>query len=192
MAASTHDESVDKEPVPTGTPEGDAELASPSVSPSLPIKLEADGKLEEIIEGIPSPEDRLYLEKTFIGLIERSGGAPLQADVATVIAETINRDNDHKFEYLCKKLDKDSERDVRAYNFEVQQHKDRVKLITPAFWFVLIALAVTTIGGVILCVYDRETLGASLITGGWAAVFGFLAGMNTSEFFKQKPPTPKS
>ena len=147
---------------------------------------EVDGKLEEIIEGIPSPEDRHYLEKTFIGLIERSGGAPLQADVATVIAETINRDNDHKFEYLCKKLDQEENESVRGHELRIQQQKDQFSIIKPAFFFSLFILAACTAGGVWLCYEGKEVLGAALITAVWAGALGFLAGMGSSDFFKTK------
>lgn len=155
-------------------------------STSKPDATVVDGKLEEIIEGIPSPEDRHYLEKTFVGMIERSGAATLTADVATILADSLNKDNDHKFEFLCKKLEQEEQESIREHDLRTQQHKDRFSIVQPAFFFSLFILAACTGVGIWLCYIGKEVLGAALITAVWAGALGFLAGMGSADFFKNK------
>ena len=146
--------------------------------------------IEEIIEAIPTPEKREQarhlIEETFVGLIERSSSNQINPDVAKILADSADRDNDNKFKFLTQKQQDAATAQQRKDELTAQKHKDRVSIIKPVIVFVMVMVILCLSVGIYLSVTGKETLGASLITGVLTAVLSYLAGVGTSDFFKDK------
>lgn len=146
--------------------------------------------IEEIIEAIPTPEKREQarhiFEETFVGLIERSASNQINPEVARILADSADRDNDNKFKFLSQKQQDTAAAQQRKDELTAQKHKDRVSLIRPIIIFVFVMVILCLSVGIYLSVTGKETLGASLITGVLTAVLSYLAGVGTSDFFKDK------
>jgi F0F1-type ATP synthase assembly protein I len=144
-------------------------------------------KIEEIIDAIPVEEKKVEARsilREFTKIIER----PSQLDPATVhiITESLDKDNERKFQYLTQKQKDETEIEKQEIDFRREKHRDGFSLVKPIVFFVLILVAICILTGIWLCVNGQPTLGASLITGSLSAVLSFAAGFGTSTFFKNE------
>ncbi len=167
------------------------EGSSKSEESSAVLNPEVDSKLEEIIEELPAEKRELVrhtIQEMFVGFMERSSAPQITSEVARILAESADKDNEHKFQFLIQKQKDEAALEAREFEFKREKHTDRFKIVRPIVFYVLAIVALFSIGGVWLCVIGKEVLGASLITGVFAAVFGYLAGIGTSDFFKEDKP----
>ena len=168
-----------------GFAEGSSNMEEPS---SLVVRPEVEAKLEQIIEAVPADkkESVRHTFQEFFALIERSSSPHLSPEVARIMVESADRDNENKFKFLTQKQQDDAELEKEELGFRKQKHKDRFSLVKPIIYFVLAFVAILTGLGIYLCVIGKEVLGASLLTGIFSAIFGYLAGVGTSDFFKDE------
>ena len=148
-------------------------------------------KVEKVIEDLPLPqpkkaEIRHTFQEMFMTFVERSGGPRIDPETAKILAETVDKDNEHKFQFLMQKQKDEAAQTEREHKLEVNRHEDRVKFL----WLILIpSLLLIILGlfaGVYLCANNHEVLGASILTAIITGIFAFLAGLGTVNFFKSK------
>lgn len=146
-----------------------------------------EDKLEQIIEAVPAPQREQFRNNVqeFMGFVERSGPR-VDPEVARILAASNDKDNDNKFKYLTQKQQLAAEESKRGHELEVIRHKDRVKFFWPILITTLILVAGCLVVGIYLAATGRDVLGSSLITGTAFAVAGYLAGIGTADFFKNK------
>ena len=128
-------------------------------------------KIEEILDAIPVPEQKeeaRSILREFTKIVER----PSQLDPVTaqIITESLDKDNERKFQYLTQKQKDGTELEKEEISFRREKHRDSFSLVKPIVFFVLFVVAICIITGIWLCVNGKETLGASLITGSLTAV----------------------
>lgn len=128
--------------------------------------------------------------------MERSATPQITPEVARILIESQDKDNKHKFEFLTQKQKDEAEAEKRAddlrekrHDFNCTKHNDRFSLIKPVIWIVLLLVVGLTIAGVWLLAIGKEAIGSALLSGLWGAVFGYLAGFGTSNFFKDDEPS---
>ncbi|HEX8746731.1 MAG TPA: hypothetical protein VF717_05985 [Pyrinomonadaceae bacterium] len=158
-----------------------------SSSPT-PVSPPVEDKLEAVIRDLPEPKQeqlRTTLRETFMAFVERSAGPRIDAETARILASSADKDNENRFKYLSQKQKDAADASLREHELEKIKHQDRVKI----FWPILITVLVATVGclavGIYLAATGREMLGTGLITGTAFAVAGYLAGVGTSDFFKE-------
>lgn len=142
---------------------------------------------EEFIEAIPEPqrqEARSLIQKEFHSHIERSGISTINPEVAKILVESQDKDNEHKFQFLTQKQKDDADEALRRDTFKEKKHDNHFSLIKPIIFVVLFVVVGSTAIGLYFCYVGKEALGAALLAGIWGAVFGYLAGFGTSNFFK--------
>lgn len=142
--------------------------------------------LEGILEDLPPEKQSKLVREMFVGFMERSAQPSITPEVARILAESQDKDNENKFQYLTKQLDKENDKDKRNHEFRLKKHDDNFSIIKPIIWGVVLLVIGTTIAGIWLCVIGKEAIGAAILSGIWGAVFGYLAGFGTSNFFKNQ------
>ena len=146
--------------------------------------------IEEIIESMPTPEKRErarhIIEETFVGLIERSSPNQINPEVAKILADSADRDNDNKFKFLTQKQQDAADAKKRSDEFKITKNRDVFSLIKPVVFAVVFVLLIAMGVGVYLCLNGKETLGASLITGAVTSGLSFVAGLGTANILKDK------
>jgi hypothetical protein len=163
------------------------------------LKPEVDSKLAEIMEELPAEKRELVrhtIQEMFVGIMERSSSPQITPEVAKIITESQDKDNEHKFQFLTQKQRDEAEAEKRAddlrtkqHDFNCTKHSNRFSLMKPIIWAVLALVVGLTIAGVWLLVIGKEAIGSALLSGLWGAVFGYLAGFGTSNFFKDDKPS---
>ena len=142
-------------------------------------------KIEEILDAIPVPEQKeeaRSILREFTKIVER----PSQVDpiTAQIITESLDKDNERKFQYLTQKQKDETELEKEEISFRREKHRDGFSLVRPIVYFVLGLVAICIIVGIWLCLNGQPTLGASLITGSLSSVLSFAAGFGATTFFK--------
>jgi uncharacterized membrane protein len=161
-------------------------------SSSLIKTEEVESKIEEIIDAIPEEKREqarhIFREfrETFVGLIDRSPSSKLSPEIATILANSADKDNEFRFKYLTQKQTNEADQIEREHTFRCKKHEDRVSIVKPIVWALLLLVIGCTIAGIWLCVKGYETIGAAILSGAWCAVFGYMAGFGTSNFFKDE------
>jgi hypothetical protein len=166
--------------------EPSSENAITSSLPAVPI---AEQELETIIRDLPAPQKekaRETIRELFMGVIERSSGPKLDPETVKVIAASVDKDNERKFQYLSQKQKDQAEQDKLEHTFTVQRHNDRMGLLRPIIYIVIVAVVACMGMGIYFSAEGHEVLGASLLTGAITGVFAFLAGLGTSDIVKGK------
>lgn len=175
-------EDVDQTELDNEEDSQDTDESSSSIMAQKQAKLE---KFEEIIEAIPvleqKEEARLILRE-LTRVIERP--SQLNPETARIITESVDKDNQRKFEYLSQKQKDSTEIEKEELDFRRQKYSDSFSLVKPIVIFVLGIVAVCIFTGIWLSVNGQPTLGASLITGSLSAVLSYAAGFGTSKAFK--------
>jgi hypothetical protein len=144
-----------------------------------------EAKLEEIIEAVPAPkrEGVRHSLQEFFGYIERSSPR-IDPEVAKILAESNDRDNDNKFKYLTRKQELEAEESKREHELAVKRHDSTIKLL----WPILIAVIILVLGcvgaGIYLAATGHETLGFSILSAIVTAVFAYLGGLGTPYLFR--------
>ena len=161
--------------------------------PSPPPGDELERQLEPVIKDLP-PEKQQAIRHTFeqqfmAAFVERSTGPRIDAETARIIASTIEKDNENKFQYLTQKEKDAAEASRQEQSYRELLHKDRVKLLWPIVLTVLLVVVGCVAVGIYLAANGHEILGASILTGIFAAIFGYLGGLGTAHFFQDKPRT---
>jgi hypothetical protein len=164
-------------------------MVDDSTNPNVPVA-QAEPKLETAIKDLPEPkqnEIRQSIQETFMGFIERSSAGPkMDPETAKILVASADRDNDHKFQFLSQKQGDSARQNEREHNLEVQRHIDRMKLARPILYVSLALIAGCTVSGIYLSATGHDALGASILSGIFGAVFGYLGGLGTANFFKNK------
>jgi hypothetical protein len=151
-----------------------------------------ENKLEPVIKDLPPPKQQEI--KEIVREIQRNStlayiehGAPrIDPETARILTESVNRDNDHKFDYLTQKQRNEADAELRRDTLEAQRHTDRVKLLWPILGTSLV-ICLSAFGfGLYFCATGHETIGSSILTGLFSGVFGYLGGLGTAQFFKTK------
>lgn len=69
---------------------------------------------------------------------------------------------------------------------EVVKHSDRMRLAKPITYAAMITTVGTIVAGIWLAAIGHETLGASILSSVISVVLGYLGGLGTAHFFKDK------
>jgi len=150
----------------------------------LPVPQE---RLDAVISDLPQPkqqEIRHTVQEVFMALVERSSGPRIDPEVAKIIVASTDKDNEFKFQYLCQKQKDEADENRRMHEMATIQHKDRKQMLWPILITVLVVVLGSIASGIYLAATGHEVLGASLLTGILSAVFAYLAGLGTANFFK--------
>ena len=115
-----------------------------------------------------------------------SGQSKIDPATAKILVDSIDRDNQNKFEFLTQKQRDTAAASLREHELEVVRHKDRMTLAKPVIYVALLVILGTTASGIWLAANGHETLGASILAGVFSAVLGYLGGLGTANFFKAK------
>ena len=123
--------------------------------------------------------------------LERSSPRSVSPDLVKMVIETDSEHNERKFQYLDKQQAYEAETRRRAdalkeqeHNFKRDRHADQLILLKPVIWTILLTIFGSTVAGIWLCWIGKEAIGAAILSGIWGAVFGYLGGLGTSNFFK--------
>lgn len=176
----------DEKPQLKSAEDGSLDNNEPS-SLSKAEKLERLEELEEILDAIPEPEQKEKAQsiwREFTKIIERP--SQLDPENTKIITESIDKDNERKFQYLIQKQKDETTLEQGELEFRKEKHRDGFSLVKPVVYFVLLVVAACLFTGVWLCYIGKETLGASLITGSLTAVLSFAAGFGASNLLKDE------
>lgn len=155
---------------------------------SPPVK-EVEQQLQAAIKNLPPQEQekvRHVFTETMMGFFQSGGGTKLDPETAKILAATVEKDNEYKFQYLSLKEKNEAEARKREDDHEATQWRDKVALSKPILYISLIVIPVCLFIGIWLAATGREMLGSNLITAVLTGLFAFLAGLGTSNLFKKK------
>jgi hypothetical protein len=110
----------------------------------------------------------------------------IDPETARIITASLDRDNEHKFQYLTQRQRDEAEASKREHDFAIIQHADRRKMLWPILICALFMVVGGTTSGIYLAANGHDVLGGSLLTGILSGLFAFLAGLGTANFFKNK------
>lgn len=150
----------------------------------LPAPVE---KFEEVIKDLPSQKQesiRHVLEEISLSVVQGGMSSRIDPETARILTESIDKDNEYKFQYLTQKQQAAAEAAKRDHDFIVQRHNDRKKMLWPVMVTVIIVCLGCIIIGIYFCATGKDTLGSSLLTAAITGVLSYLAGLGTSNFFK--------
>ena len=147
-------------------------------------------KIEEALKDIPEGQRqriRHILQETIsLTAVQGALSPRIDPETAKIITESLDKDNEHKFQYLTQKQRDEAEASKREHDFAVLLHADRRKML----WPVLICVLFMVLGGISAGIYltanGHEVLGGSLLTAILSGLFAYLAGLGTANFFKDK------
>jgi hypothetical protein len=167
------------EVVPEGGDVVTTNAPAPQISPAI----------EEILKDIPEPQ-RERIRHTFreISLTAFQGAVSprIDAETARIITESLDKDNEHKFQYLTQKQRDEAEVIKRQHDFEVLRHNDNRQMLWPTLICVLILVMGCITAGIYLTANGHEVLGSNLLTSIISGLLAYLAGLGTANFFKDK------
>jgi hypothetical protein len=167
----------------SSSPEDQALMTIPQDDPK--------GKLEDVIRDLPEPkrqEVRAVLSEvtaSFMGVVER-GGPRIDPETARILTESSDKDNENKFRFLTQKQKDLAEQEKREHDFAVRRWDSQVKIL----WFILVPVVLVCVGGIVegiyLATHGHDTLGVSILSAIITGIFAYLAGLGTTNFFKNE------
>ncbi len=162
---------------------------SSEVIPQIPpqIKENLDKALDQIASG-PQREGITKVIREFMMTVVASTSGQPKIDPATVriLSDSIDRDNDNKFQYLMQKQRDSAAVDQREHELDIVKHSDRMKLARPITYAAVLTVIGTIVAGIWLAAIGHETLGASILSSVISAALAYLGGLGTAHFFKEK------
>ncbi len=184
------EEKPQKEALPEDSPQNGE---SSSLVPSSD-KQNLEQRIEELISVLsqkdlsPPQQERIVhrLREVFTTYVERGSSQKIDPEIFKIAADTVAKDNENKYKYLSQKQQDAASENKREYDYKVGCHKDRTKILWPIIIVVLLMITCCVGFGIYFAATGHEILGASLLTGIFGAVFGYLAGIGTADFFREK------
>lgn len=147
-------------------------------------KPEVEKDIDQLISKLPDEKKTTILHEMFMGFVERTGTPAINAEVAKILSESQDKENQNRLQYLLTREENNEAAKKRDHEFRLTKHQDNFAVLKPIIAVVLVIVAGCTVAGIWLCIINRESIGASILSGIWGAVFGYLAGFGTSNFFK--------
>lgn len=146
-------------------------------------------QIQEAIKDLPEPQrqrvQHIIQEFLSVSLVHGSSRPRLDPKTAEIVTASIDKDNEHKFQYLTQKQRDKAEADKRKDDFAVIQHNDRKKMLWPLMICAILVSVFCIMAGVYYSANGHDVLGASLLTAVVTGVFAYLAGLGTANFFKK-------
>lgn len=159
--------------------------ALPDAPTPTPKTVEAS--LEPVIKDLPEPTQReivRVVEQQFMAVV-RSGmaGPQIDPETAKILADTLQKDNENKFQYLIRKQADAAAQQERADGLASAQHKD---LARPIVWAAVSVTVLTVLAGLYFIAIGKDAIGGGLISGIFGALLGFLGGLGTAGHLQRK------
>ncbi len=165
--------------------DGSAQESGQALAPLTTPPIEQ--KLEGILKDLP-PTKQQQIKQTvheeFMAVVQGGINPKIDPEVARILTDSLDKDNENKFRYLTQKQSDEAARDERAQGFEKLKFETRVKFLWPIVTSILLITIAGLVEGVYLATHGHETLGVNILTAIITAVFAYLAGLGTANFFK--------
>jgi hypothetical protein len=146
-----------------------------------------EAQLEKIIDAVPAPqrEEVRHTIQEFMGYVERSSPR-IDPEVARILADSNDKDNENKFRYLTRKQELEAEESQREHELSLKRHESTVSMLWPVLLAVIFLVLGCIAAGIYLAATGKETLGFSILSATITAVFAYLGGLGTPYLFKDK------
>lgn len=176
-------------PNPSGS--GDADVTQEQIEPDSlagsPTP-EAEEKLEQALQKLPPQQQSMMREtlREFMGIVVNSGGQKIDPEVARMILEGVSQDNGNKYKFALQREENRAKQQERKDNLE----RDRLTKQTRMLWPIILAAITVVVGcigaGLWFIAIGKESIGSGILAGIISAVFGYLGGLGTANFFSKK------
>ena len=167
---------------------GGEERKPSSDDPTSALVPQVEAKLQPIIEDLPQEKQqqiRHTLEDTFMGFVANLGGPKIDPETARILAESQDKEGERRFQYLQTKQQNLAKEKERAHELAQERHRHTYRLMWPIVIVALLIVVGCVASGILLAATGHEILGASILTGIFAALLGYLGGLGTAKFFKK-------
>ena len=168
---------------PKEVPDGSDVVAANTPVPQI------ERELEEVIKDLPEPQReriRHTIRETALTFFQGAVSPRIDAETARVITESLDKDNERKFQYLTQKQKDEAEAIKRQHEFAVLRHHDNRRMFWPILICVLLMVMGCIIAGIYFTANGHEVLGSNLLTAVISGLLAYLAGLGTANFFKNK------
>ena len=162
-------------------------MTSPPQRKTGPDENPPEEQLENLMTELPGEQRGEFKEiiQSFVAIVER-GQPRLDPETARIATQSIDKDNENKFKYLTQKQKDAAAQSERDDKLESTRHQSRVKMLWPILVATILIVLTSIISGIYLAASGNETLGASILTGVFGGMFGYLGGLGTAHFFQSK------
>lgn len=182
---------------PIPTPQGNGDLHTKQTdeanTPIEPDDLdvaspEATQKLEQVLKHLP-PQQRSMVRESiqeFLGIIVSSGGQKMDPEIARMIIESVKGDNENKYQFALKREENRAKQQERKDGLEAARFQAQKRLL----WPIILAAIVIVVGcvgsGLYFITIGKDAIGGGILSGIVSAVFGYMGGLGTANFFNKK------
>lgn len=149
---------------------------------------EAKEKLEQALQKL-QPQERTMMRESlreFMGVVVSSGGQKIDPETARMILESVNQDNENKFKFALQREENRASQQQRKDNLELTRLTTQTRML----WPIIVAAIVVVVGcicaGLYFIAIGKESIGTGILTAVISAVFGYLGGLGTANFFSKK------
>jgi len=150
---------------------------------------QVEEKLETALKDLPPPKQQMIretIQEVFMAVVGGIAGPKIDAETAKIVAASVDKDNEFRFQYLSQKQKDEAEQNKRAHDLEMLRHQDRVRVLRPVLYTMLFVVVGALSVGVYLAATGHEVLGSNILTAVITGLLAFLGGLGTMSFFKGK------
>lgn len=149
---------------------------------------EAKEKLEQVLQKLPPQEQTMVREtlREFMGIVVSGGGQKIDPEIARMIIESVNQDSGNKYKFALQREENRAKQQERKDKLELE----RLSAQTRMLWPIIVAAIVVVVGcigaGLYFIAIGKDSIGSGILAGIISAVFGYLGGLGTANFFSKK------
>ena len=149
---------------------------------------EAKERLEQALQKLP-PQERTMMRESlreFMGVVVSSGGQKIDPEIARMILESVNQDNENKFKFALQREENRANQQQRKDNLELTRLTTQTRMLWPVIVAAIVIIVGCVCAGLYFIAIGKESIGIGILTAVISAVFGYLGGLGTANFFSKK------